>query len=184
MSGLFREESGTNCCRQRVGETADACTFTNMTHNPLRGSEERNDAMDIEYRINCTITGEQFIDILRRSSLAERRPVNDRACIESMLKNANLLVSAWRKSQLVGVARSVTDFTYCCYLSDLAVDKEFQKSGIGRRLIAATQGALGSQCTIILLAAPAAVDYYPHLGFEHHPQAWVLPAHKRADRAR
>jgi predicted N-acetyltransferase YhbS len=73
------------------------------------------------------------------------------------------------------VARSVTDFNYCCYLSDLAVDLEYQKRGIGRGLIAETQKALGPRCGIILLSAPAAVQYYPHIGFQHHPQAWILP---------
>jgi ribosomal protein S18 acetylase RimI-like enzyme len=82
--------------------------------------------------------------------------------------------SFWNKDALVGIARSVTDFYYCCYLSDLAVDRDFQRQGIGRELISRTQAELGNRCTIILLSAPKAVDYYPRIGMERHPQAWVL----------
>jgi GNAT superfamily N-acetyltransferase len=134
--------------------------------------------MEIEYKANQKISADQFIDILNRSTLAERRPVADRACIEGMLNNADLLVTAWSDDLLVGVARSVTDFSYCCYLSDLAVDLNYQKRGIGKRLIIETRKSLGPKCGIILLSAPAAVQYYPHIGFQHHPQAWVLPATK------
>jgi hypothetical protein len=135
--------------------------------------------MEIEYKTNTKISPEQFVSVLKNSSLAERRPIEDAECISSMLNNANLLVSAWVSGRLVGVARSVTDFSYCCYLSDLAVDVEFQKKGIGQGLIEVTQKSLGPNCKIILLSAPAAVEYYPHIGFEHHPQAWMLPSSKQ-----
>jgi ribosomal protein S18 acetylase RimI-like enzyme len=91
-----------------------------------------------------------------------------------MMEHSNLIATAWEDDLLVGIARSVTDFHYCCYLSDLAVDVACQRRGIGRRLIRMTQEALGPRCSIILLAAPAAVDYYPRLGFQRHEQAWVL----------
>ena len=91
-----------------------------------------------------------------------------------MLRNADLMVTAWEKGRLVGVARSVTDFSYCCYLSDLAVDRAFQRTGIGRELIHRTKDRLGPRCMLILLSAPAATDYYPHLGFTRHDSAWVL----------
>lgn len=131
-------------------------------------------SIEIAYQVNREISADEFIEILSRSTLAERRPVDDRECIEAMLKNANLLVTAWDQDRLVGVARSVTDFSYCCYLSDLAVDLEYQKQGIGKRLIAETEQCLGPRCAMILLSAPAAVEYYPHIGFQHHPQAWIL----------
>lgn len=131
--------------------------------------------MAIEYKINHKISPDEFIDVLRRSTLAERRPVDDRECIAEMLKNANLTVTAWDNDLLIGVARSVTDFSYCCYLSDLAVDERYQKQGIGKRLISETQNCLGPRCGIILLAAPAATEYYSHIGFHHLPQAWGLP---------
>lgn len=132
-------------------------------------------SVEIAYLVNREISADAFIEILRRSTLAERRPVADRECIESMLRHGNLLVTAWDQDRLVGVARSVTDFSYCCYLSDLAVDLEYQKRGIGKRLIAETQQCLGPKCLMILLSAPAAVEYYPRIGFQHHPQAWILP---------
>lgn len=128
----------------------------------------------IDYRVNETISAVEFVDLLGRTSLGARRPVDDLACIEGMLDNANLLVTARAAGKLVGVSRSVTDFHYCCYLSDLAVDEAFQRQGIGKELIRLTQAQLGKRCTLILLSAPAAVDYYPHVGFERHPQAWIL----------
>jgi len=95
-----------------------------------------------------------------------------------MLQHANLLCTAWDEGKLVGVARSVTDFEYCCYLSDLAVDEKYQKNGIGKELIRLTQLKLGPRAKIILLAAPKAAEYYPRIGFAAHGSAWILPAIK------
>jgi len=133
----------------------------------------------LRYETDVALTTEQFTDVLQRSGLAERRPVDDRECMAGMVEHADLTVTAWDGDLLVGVARSVTDFHYCCYLSDLAVDRAYQRKGIGRELIARTQERLGPRCAIILLSAPAAVDYYPRLGLRKHPQAWVLPRHER-----
>ncbi|WP_237055744.1 GNAT family N-acetyltransferase [Microbulbifer sediminum] len=130
--------------------------------------------MSIEYKINEPVTTDQFVVLLQESTLGERRPVEDRDCIEGMISNSNLVVSAWHKNQLVGIARSVTDFHYACYLSDLAVSLKHQKSGIGRRLQALTQEQLGPRCKLILIAAPAANQYYEHIGFSHNPRCWVL----------
>ena len=91
-----------------------------------------------------------------------------------MLKNANLIISAWRGNRLVGISRSMTDFTYVAYLADLAVDAEYQRQGIGEQLIQETKRHLGRECMIVLLAAPKANEYYPKLGFEHNPRAWML----------
>ena len=131
-----------------------------------------------EYAINPTLSADEFIDLLHRSTLGQRRPVGDRSCIQGMLEHADLLVTARKQGKLVGVARSVTDFHYCCYLSDLATDEAFQRQGIGKELIAQTRAQLQKTCKVILLAAPAAVDYYPHIGFRHHPQAWILDSQK------
>ena len=128
----------------------------------------------INYKVQQTISADEFIDVLNRSTLAERRPVDDLECIEGMLRHADLLVTAWQDNVLVGVARSVTDFNYCCYLSDLAVDQTVQSKGIGRELIRHTREQLGPRCKLILLSAPAAVDYYPHIGFTRHNSAWIL----------
>lgn len=130
---------------------------------------------DIEFAINKPITPDQFISVLRASTLAERRPVHDLACVAGMLEHADLTITAWHKTRLIAIARSVTDFHYCCYVSDLAVDITYQKRGIGKRLLRLTQEQIRPGGMIILLSAPAAVDYYTHIGMQHHPQAFILP---------
>jgi predicted N-acetyltransferase YhbS len=107
------------------------------------------------------------------STLGERRPVGDTARFTDMVRNANLVVVARIDDRLVGIARSVSDFAYVTYLSDMAVDLEFQHQGIGRDLIAKTREA-APRAKVVLLAAPAAVGYYPHVGFRQHDSAWVL----------
>lgn len=130
--------------------------------------------MSIEYKINESISADQFIDLLKASTLGDRRPIDDRECMEGMIANSNLTVSAWDNGSLVGIARSVTDFHYACYLSDLAVSKTHQKSGIGKQLQLLTQNQLGPQCKLILIAAPAANSYYGHIGFSRNDRCWVL----------
>jgi len=91
-----------------------------------------------------------------------------------MLKNANLTITAWDQELLVGISRALSDFCYITYLSDLAVRASHQSQGIGKELIRRTQAAGGPKTTLLLLAAPAAERYYPHIGFTHHPEAWLL----------
>jgi predicted N-acetyltransferase YhbS len=93
-----------------------------------------------------------------------------------MMRHANLVVTAWDGGVPVGISRSLTDFSYVCYLADLAVRVSHQKSGIGRELIERTRAELGPRAMIVLLSAPAAVEYYPKLGFTRHGSAWVLKA--------
>ena len=135
--------------------------------------------MSIHYEINRPITADQFIDVLKRSTLGERRPVDEPARIHAMLRHANLICTAWDANELVGVARSLTDFEFCCYLSDLAVDEQYQRKGIGKGLIQTTKSALGAKAKIILLSAPKAEGYYPKIGFEQHKSAWILTAENR-----
>jgi ribosomal protein S18 acetylase RimI-like enzyme len=134
--------------------------------------------MNILYQHSRQITEHDFIDLLRRSTLAERRPVDDPISIRAMLTHANLICTAWDGPKLVGVARSLTDFAYCCYLSDLAVDADYQRAGIGKALLRLTQSRLGEKARIILLAAPKAAGYYPHIGMEPHNSAWILRSTK------
>lgn len=116
----------------------------------------------------------EFIDLLKRSSLAERRPVHDVARIEKMLSNASIIACARdAEGVLVGVARAISDFAYCTYLSDLAVDVKYQRRGIGKQLIESVRLASGSSTTLILLAAPAAESYYPHIGMKKHESCWI-----------
>lgn len=134
--------------------------------------------MSIRYDTSTSITPEEFADLLRRSTLGERRPVDDPDCLHAMLKYSNLLCTAWDDKKLVGVARSLTDFEYCCYLSGIAVDAIYQRGGIGKELVRLTQSRLGKRAKIILLAAPKAETYYPRIGFDPHKSTWVISSVK------
>jgi predicted N-acetyltransferase YhbS len=129
--------------------------------------------MDIQYSIEESLDPDEFLEVLRESGLDERRPVQDRARIEKMLMNANLIITARLKGKLIGVARSISDFTYCTYLSDLAVSLEHQKKGIGTELIRLTKKSTG-EAKLILLSAPAAIDYYPRIGMKRHEHCYML----------
>ena len=133
----------------------------------------------ITYAVNAPITADQFIDVLNRSSLGQRRPVDDRACMAGMVENSNLCVTAWEGETLVGVARSITDFHYACYLSDLAVDTAYQRAGIGRALLARTREELGPRCTLRLIAAPDAADFYTRLGLSRNTRCWELKRNQK-----
>jgi predicted N-acetyltransferase YhbS len=126
----------------------------------------------ITYSDRHTITPEQLAAVFDASGI--RRPTNDLARMARMLEHGNLLVTAWDGEQLVGVARALTDFSYCCYLSDLAVDREYQKRGIGHELIRRVSEAIGEQSMLLLLAAPEAMDYYPRIGFEAVANGWII----------
>ncbi len=131
--------------------------------------------MPIDYRLGNRLDLDKLIDLYRASTLGERRPVEDRARMAAMLANANLVVTAWDGELLVGISRALTDFAFATYLSDLAVRLSHQRQGIGRELMRVTQRESGPKTTVILLAAPKAVDYYPHTGFNQHGSAWILP---------
>jgi predicted N-acetyltransferase YhbS len=90
-----------------------------------------------------------------------------------MLENSQVIITAWADELLVGVSRAITDFAYCCYLSDLAVDETYQHKGIGKELIKRTQNAAGPQAKLILLAAPAAINYYPKIGMEQFAHCFI-----------
>lgn len=123
--------------------------------------------MAITYGVEADLSADEFIDVLERSTLAERRPVDDRARIEKMLANADLIVTARNSDgHLVGVSRAVTDFSFCCYVSDLAVDQAVQGSGIGKALMKRTWEEAGEQGTFVLLSAPKALSYYPQAGLD------------------
>lgn len=130
---------------------------------------------EIIYHSDRKITAEEFIDVLQRSTLAERRPVHDRSRIEKMLAYGNVLVTAWHGNLLVGVSRALTDFSYCCYLSDLAVDQAYQHKGIGKELIRVTHEVAGKdENTLLLLAAPLAKDYYPKIGMDRFTDCFII----------
>lgn len=129
----------------------------------------------VTYQAEPALLPEEFIDVLVRSTLAERRPIRDRDTITAMLKKADVIVTARYDGLLVGVSRAITDFAFCTYLSDLAVDEKYQRQGIGQELIRRTHESAGRQTTLILLAAPKAQTYYPHIGMTKHESCWIIP---------
>lgn len=129
----------------------------------------------IRYDIEPNLAAAEFVDVLRRSTLAERRPVDDPERIAGMLTGAQVIATARTPAGLlVGVSRAITDGVYCTYLSDLAVDEAWQRRGIGRELIRRTHAAAGLATRLILLAAPAAQTYYGHIGMTHHKSCWYV----------
>jgi GNAT superfamily N-acetyltransferase len=131
--------------------------------------------MQIVYSLEPDLSVQAFRDILIVSTLAERRPANDPERLERMLRHADIIVTARDGERLVGVARAITDFAYCCYLSDLAVDVTYQHQGIGKRLIEETRTRAGECATLILISAPAAETYYPKIGMKYVTSCWTIP---------
>ena len=131
--------------------------------------------MTITYQLEPELPVEEFIDVLVRSTLGERRPIHDRETIAAMLQNADVIVTARDEGRLVGISRAVTDFSFCTYLSDLAVDAAVQRGGIGKELIRKTHESAGLKTTLYLVAAPKAETYYPHIGMTQHHSCWYIP---------
>lgn len=126
----------------------------------------------IIYHIERTITPSQLAGVFDRSGI--KRPTGDLPRMAQMLSRSDVLVTAWDDEELIGVARSLTDFCFCCYMSDLAVDRAYQHIGIGQQLIALTQNKIGPQATLLLIAAPSATSYYPKVGFEAELNGWTI----------
>ena len=131
--------------------------------------------MPISYAVEPDLAAREFQGVLVASTLSERGPANDAGRLERMLRNADIIVTARDGERLVGVSRAITDFAYCCYLSDLAVDVAYQRQGIGKRLIEETRKRSGEEATVILVAAPAAEGYYPKIGMQHLVSCWSIP---------
>lgn len=126
----------------------------------------------LRYLMNHPITAAQFADLCIRSEL--HRPVNDLPRMQKMLEHGQLIFTVWDGDHLIGIARALTDFSFCCYLSDLAVDKKYQHQGIGKKLIDHVREQIGEQTTLLLLAAPTAMDYYPKVGFAAIDNGWII----------
>ena len=128
--------------------------------------------MNITYLLDRVPSSDQIIDLYNNAGL--NRPTGDKGRIEAMYRHSNFIVSAWDGDQLVGVARSITDFNWSCYLADLAVRSDYQTKGIGKKLIELTKETLGPTCMILLLSVPSALEYYPKIGFEKMNSAFWL----------
>lgn len=129
----------------------------------------------IQYRLDVPVTAEQLGAVFRASGLDARRPVDDLEAMEKMVRHANLVATAWDGDRLVGVARGLTDYAFCCYLSDLAVDLAYQRQGVGKELLRTVDEAIGPNTMLLLLSAPAAQEYYPKVGFTKVENGWMLP---------
>lgn len=129
----------------------------------------------IDYQLEPDLSVDEYHEILIRSGLAERRPAGDREKLSKMIGNADIVLTARSAGKLVGISRCMSDFAHATYLADLAVDRDFQKQGIGRELIARSHEAAGKHTILLLLAAPAAASYYPHVGLEKHDSCWIIP---------
>ncbi|RXZ79722.1 GNAT family N-acetyltransferase [Paenibacillaceae bacterium] len=130
----------------------------------------------IEYSDDRVQSAKDVAEVFRLSNM--KRPYEDLERIQKMIDHADVLITAWSEGKMVGVARAITDFSYCCYLSDLAVDSDYQKHGIGRELVARVQTAIGEECSLVLLSAPGAVDYYPKIGFSRADKAFLIARKK------
>lgn len=118
--------------------------------------------MNIIYNSAIIPPVEEIIEVYKSSGI--NRPITDTDRIRQMYEHSNVILTAWHENRLVGISRALTDYCYCCYLSDLAVCKPYQKQGIGKSLVKLTKDKLGESVTLILLAAPEAINYYGKIG--------------------
>ncbi len=136
------------------------------------------DRADIAYAVEDRLDPAEMVDVFRRSGLAERRPVGNADLVARMAAGANLIVTARVGGTMIGLARSVTDYAYCVYLSDLATDRAWQGRGIGQRLIEMTRDAAGPDANLVLISAPKAMDFYrkvgPPIGLDNVDSGWIL----------
>ncbi|KIO78902.1 GCN5 family acetyltransferase [Pedobacter lusitanus] len=128
--------------------------------------------MHITYKSDLNPSVDQVIELLNSSGL--KRPTGDRDRIAQMYAHANLIISAWDADQLIGIARSLTDFSFCCYLSDLAVSKKYQQAGIGKELVKLTKEKIGPKTMLLLLSVPTAMEYYPKIGMDKVENAFII----------
>jgi len=126
----------------------------------------------IEYRHDFPLDPRDVAQVFEASGIV--RPTNDLPRIARMLAGANLVLSAWDGDKLVAVCRALTDYSYCCYLSDLAVDTAYQRQGVGKRLMERLREILGEEVSLVLLSAAGAMDYYPRIGMARVDNAFVV----------
>lgn len=133
---------------------------------------KKHGSSKITYKFDVVPTAQQVIELYNNAGLP--RPTDDPQRIKAMFENSNLIVTAWDGSKLVGVARTITDWVWGSYLADLAVSPAYNRSGIGRKLIALTKEKIGEQSMILLLSVPTAMKYYPKVGFVKEDRAFII----------
>lgn len=126
----------------------------------------------IQYKNGKDLTSEHLSQVFQNSGI--KRPYQDLERLQKMIDNSDIILSAWNNDRLVGVARAITDYSYCCYLSDLAVDREYQQLGIGKHLVDLLREMLGAEVSLVLLSSPTAVDFYPKIGFTNSDKCFVI----------
>jgi ribosomal protein S18 acetylase RimI-like enzyme len=130
----------------------------------------------IEFKLDARVKPEELSQLFKESGL--NRPADDLSRLQKMIENADITITAWDRDKLIGEARAITDFSYCCYLSDLAVNKEYQKQGIGKELVYLLQKQIGDEVTLLLLSSAIAMEYYPRIGFEKVENGFIIPRKK------
>ena len=130
----------------------------------------------ISYKVNESIKAEELSEVFKTSGI--KRPSDDLNRLQRMIDNSNVLITAWYNNQLIGVARAITDYCYCCYLSDLAVNKNYQNRGIGKELLKLLKEHIGDEVTLLLLSSPIAMEYYPKIGFDKIENGFKIPRKK------
>ncbi|MFD2907548.1 GNAT family N-acetyltransferase [Flavobacterium ardleyense] len=128
--------------------------------------------MEITYNFHVIPTAEQVIELYHNTQLP--RPIADKARIQKMYDNSNLIVTAWHNEKLVGISRSITDWAWSCYLADLAIHTDYQKFGIGKNLVRLTKEKVGDETMVLLLSVPTAMEYYPKIGFTKEDRAFTI----------
>ncbi len=141
----------------------------------MKPKTKSKNEMNISYTVNHDVKPTELATLFKNSGI--HRP-NDISRIGKMIANANIIISARDNLRLVGVLRGITDFSYCCYVSDLAVDHKYKHKGIGKELLRIAQNTLGSEVMILLLSSPEAELFYPKVGFEKIQNAWLMPRKK------
>ena len=159
--------------RVRLDNKAPICRGFYFCFKPVNNFKlYQKSEMQIKFSSEVVPATESIIDLYNSSGI--NRPTTDLERIARMYANSNLIVTAWDKDKLVGISRSLTDFCYCCYLSDLAVREEYKYKGIGKKMIEITKEIVGEQSMLLLLAAPSAMEYYPKVGLEKVVNGFII----------
>ena len=117
----------------------------------------------------------EFRRVLVESTLGETRTVDDEARLQAMLSGADLVLTARLDIEgrpLIGVIRAITDFSWVCYISELAVSQSAQGLGIGKGLMDEARRQLGPSVAISLISMPDAVGFYERIGMKRMADAF------------
>jgi ribosomal protein S18 acetylase RimI-like enzyme len=129
----------------------------------------------ILYASEPTLDAAEFRRVLVESGLGATRPIDDEARLKTMLASADMVLTARLDGPgkpLIGLVRGITDFSWVCYISELAVCKSAQGLGIGKGLLDEVRRQLGPSVAISLISVPDAVGFYERIGMKRMPDAF------------